>query len=211
MTALSDPRPLLERAVAQAARVVGAVGPDRLDDPTPCTDFDVRQLLGHLLFAARRAAEAGDRAPITEAPDATMNGPADGRWAEAFELQGAALVAAWQRPGALDGEVRLPFGTFPAAVVAWIYAMELVTHAWDLATAVGAADLLEPDLFETVLPFARQILPPEGRGAPELPFAAVVAVPDDVTAPDRLAAHLGRVPVAAGAEGGRVPSSSGRS
>src|SRR5262249_58763593 len=52
-----DPLARFEAAAAQADRVVAAVRADQLGDPTPCTDWTVRDLINHLttgnlMFAA---------------------------------------------------------------------------------------------------------------------------------------------------------------
>ena len=44
-----DPRAIFGKAVATSTAVIGQVRPDQLDAPTPCTEFNVRQLLGHLV------------------------------------------------------------------------------------------------------------------------------------------------------------------
>ena len=44
-----DPVVLFERATARAAAVMAAVEPDQLDGPTPCTDWDVQQLIDHMV------------------------------------------------------------------------------------------------------------------------------------------------------------------
>src|SRR4051794_40745996 len=44
-----DPRPVYARATEQAAALIRTVRPEQLDGPTPCTEFDVRALLGHVV------------------------------------------------------------------------------------------------------------------------------------------------------------------
>ncbi|NUT49055.1 MAG: TIGR03086 family protein, partial [Saccharothrix sp.] len=41
---------LIDLAVATALEVVDKIEPEQLDAPTPCTEYDVRKLLNHLLF-----------------------------------------------------------------------------------------------------------------------------------------------------------------
>src|SRR5437660_2505480 len=45
----SDPRTVFAKAVAVGGDVVAAVRPEQLGDATPCPDYDVRALLGHLV------------------------------------------------------------------------------------------------------------------------------------------------------------------
>jgi uncharacterized protein (TIGR03086 family) len=91
----------------------------------------------------------------------------------------------------LDRKISLPFGTFDGATVAAIYTMELTAHAWDLAKATGRLEILDDELAEASLAVAHFALPVENRGGP-IPFEPVVAVADDASPYDRLAAYLGR-------------------
>ncbi|MHB1582578.1 MAG: TIGR03086 family metal-binding protein [Acidimicrobiales bacterium] len=189
-----DPLTLMRRAFDQSATLIESVTPDQMASPTPCTEFDVRTLTGHMLFAANRVATGGRREPIVADGEPVVSGLGDPEWAPAFRRAAADAVLAWAGPGALAGEIVLPFGTFPASVVASIYNLEQVTHAWDLAAATGRLRLLDPELAEAVFPVAVQMLPPEGRDAPELPFDPVVDVPADAPVYDRLAGFMGRDP-----------------
>ncbi|MET0147561.1 MAG: maleylpyruvate isomerase N-terminal domain-containing protein, partial [Acidimicrobiales bacterium] len=47
-----DPRAVFGRAFATARTVLDGIGPDQFDLPTPCTEYDVRTLAGHLLAVA---------------------------------------------------------------------------------------------------------------------------------------------------------------
>src|SRR3954449_11489632 len=68
----TDPRPAFATAVGTAVDAMGAVRPDQLSGPTPCTEFDVRTLLGHLLSVLRRVAAGGrGGAPVSVAPGST--------------------------------------------------------------------------------------------------------------------------------------------
>lgn len=56
---VSDPRPLLGRALDQSERLAAGTSPDQLTESTPCSEFDVRALLGHMVAVARRIAHVG--------------------------------------------------------------------------------------------------------------------------------------------------------
>lgn len=200
MSQMSDPREHLRAALDQSTRLVAAVAPDQLGLPTPCAEFDVRALVRHMTFAADRVGSAGRREAIPAEGEPLASPADDGQFADTFRRSAERTLAAWDGPGALDGEIALPFGTFPAAVVVSIYALEQVTHAWDLATATGQVARLDPSLAEVVLPVAHQMVPAEGRAEP-LPFGPVVEVADDAPAYDRLAGYMGRRPAAADAGG----------
>src|SRR5579884_2313028 len=154
-----DPRPLLRQALEQSLEIVRRVTPAELDRPTPCSEFDVRTLIAHMAFAVDRVAAAGRGEPIPVEATSTASGIPDADLARAFAGRVEAAVASWDRPGGLEGEVALPFGTFPSGVVVSIYTLEQVTHAWDLAVVTDRTEVLDPRLAEAVLPFAQQMLP----------------------------------------------------
>ncbi len=188
---------LLERTFDQSTRVLERVTSDECARPTPCASFDVATLAGHMLFAAERVSAAGQGLPIPE-PDTAVSGVDPAEIASAFGKTAAVALTAWKSPGAFDGEIALPFGTFPAAVVAEIYVIEQATHAWDLAVALGARQMLDESLAESVLPIARLAIQPEYRGDEPMPFGSEVATSAGLSPYDRLAAFMGRTPPTTG-------------
>ena len=48
LIALADPAALLDRAIGFTLGAAHAVTPDRLSGPTPCANWDLRELLGHV-------------------------------------------------------------------------------------------------------------------------------------------------------------------
>jgi uncharacterized protein (TIGR03086 family) len=181
---------LLSRTFAQSLRLIGEVRPGQETDSTPCAQFDVRALVGHMTFAAQRIAQAGRREPLATSPSET----AEDASAQAFGRAADEAVAAWSTPGALEGDIELPFGTFPATVVAQIYVLEQATHAWDLAVALRRRDELEEGLAAAVLPLARGVILPEYRGPEPMPFGPEITVDPGLPPYDRLAAFMGRTP-----------------
>jgi uncharacterized protein (TIGR03086 family) len=192
LTDAADPVNLIRRAFDQSIRLVDAVPDDRFGDPTPCADFDVRALVGHMTFAAGRLAAAGRRQPIIDEPP-VITGVADSEWSAAFGSAAKSAIDVWTTDGALEGEITLPYGTFAAPVVVLIYVEEQVTHGWDLAVAIGREATLDPVLAEVMLPVVQQFIPVDGREE-GMGFAAAVDVPDSAPVYDRLAAYLGRQP-----------------
>lgn len=188
-TASTDPRPALQRAVGIADAVLATVGPDDLDRPTPCVDFDVRTLRGHLLTVVRRVAIVLDGGRFDAVPHVTA--VADDEFADRWAAGRDALVNLLPSVD-LARMVTAPFGTVPAGAAMGSYIGEFLVHGWDLAVVTGRTDLLDQDLAATVLDVARQRIPAAGRE--NIPFGPVVAVPDDAPATDRLAAWMGHDP-----------------
>ncbi|WP_072479325.1 TIGR03086 family metal-binding protein [Amycolatopsis australiensis] len=128
------------------ARHLEAVPPDGWDAPTPCTEWNVRQLVNHMTrgnlnyvgllhgatreeFLARREADAlGD----------------DPRTAFAESVQ--ACADAFAEDGALDRVVDYPLGKLTGRRALAVRTADTVVHTWDLARALGADDTLDPAL-----------------------------------------------------------------
>ena len=206
---LSDPRPAFGAAVDLAGTVVAGIRPDQLTDPTPCHEFDVRQLRAHLLGVLRRVSTIGRLGHVGEVPDIPTDIPADGvteAWADAA----ADVIDVWAADDELlDRECVLPWAAMPGNIALRIYVNEVLVHSWDLATATGQQPAWSDDVVEVAFEAIQMGLPAEGRTEsfeelrqsmpPELqdftdPFAAAVEVSADAPLIDRLVAWNGRTP-----------------
>lgn len=183
----------LERAFASTRKVLVGVGPDQLDEPTPCVSWDVRRLINHIVggshwFGISTAAGASPADDTTEDTDY-----AAGDFVAAFDEGVANAVAAFGAPGAQEKMIELPFGTFPGAAFMALATTDTFTHGWDLARATGQDSDLDPELAAELLEGARLFIPDEFRGPDGVaPFGAAVDVGDDAPAADQLAGFLGR-------------------
>ncbi|MFN8040980.1 MAG: TIGR03086 family metal-binding protein [Acidimicrobiales bacterium] len=201
-----DPRRLFAIATAATRGVVEQVRPDQLEAPTPCTDFDVRELLGHLLFVLDRVDVMGQgRDPMTT-PEITP--PADDAWVPAFAEAAHRVQDTWSRPGVLEIPVALPWAQGTAGEMLLGYLNELTVHTWDLAAATGVPVDWDDDVIAAAQGAISSMLPPEGRLAmfeamqadapPEArfspPFAERVEVDADAAPIERLVAYNGRRP-----------------
>ncbi|MGH3202327.1 MAG: TIGR03086 family metal-binding protein [Streptosporangiaceae bacterium] len=192
MTQITDPRELHQRAMAQTESIVAAVEPDQLTLPTPCTEFDVRELLSHVVGGLNRIAimgEGGDALAVEPRADGV---PDDG-WLAAYRTASSRARGAWADDATLDALVVAPWGKVPGRIALSGYVQEILTHGWDLVRATGQPADYPADLVERALAQARPGLAkrPDGPGAP---FAAEVPVPAGAPAIDRLAGFLGRQP-----------------
>ncbi|WP_328536551.1 TIGR03086 family metal-binding protein [Streptomyces sp. NBC_00344] len=189
-TTTTDLRVLFERAAEQFAALLKTVPVARLDDPTPCGDYDVRALISHVVGATHRFAHIGEGGHFAEVP-ARMDGVPDDGWGTAYGSAMRRASAAWAVDERLDATVSVPWGDIPGRAAVGGYLMETVTHTWDLTRALAHPLPLDPELADAVLPLARQVLPAARRGG-DVPFGPVVSVPEDADVYDRLAAWLGR-------------------
>jgi uncharacterized protein (TIGR03086 family) len=144
---VDDPITLYQRAADEFGAQTAAVGPADWDRPTPCTDWDVRLLVRHVveedlwargLFAGQSLDAAGAALPgdaLGADPAAAYAGAA----AEALEVA--------RREADAVPVVHLSVGDTPAVEYARQLTADHLIHAWDLATALGrpfdpAADLV---------------------------------------------------------------------
>ncbi|MEU5997797.1 MULTISPECIES: TIGR03086 family metal-binding protein [unclassified Streptomyces] len=175
------------------ARVAEGVTDEQLSGPTPCPEYRVRHLLGHLagLSAAFRDAARKDLGPhLDRNPGDTVPdvGP---EWRAALPKLLDELVEAWRDPAAWEGMTRAGGIDLPGAVAGAVAMDELVVHGWDLARATGQA--YAPD--GASLEVAEALLTPEEDGASgDSLFGAVVPVPGDAPLLDRVIGLSGRDP-----------------
>jgi uncharacterized protein (TIGR03086 family) len=205
-----DPRSAFGRAVATARVVIAAVRPEQLDLPTPCDEFTVRDLLGHVLSALDRVAVVG-RGEDPFAPGTVRTAPvvADDGWADAWTQCAHGVQAVWSDPALLDRSFSLPWATTNGAGILAFYTGEITVHTWDLATATGIDAPWDAQVVEVAEQAIRASMPAEGRLAifeavvatmPEdqrtdrPPFQEAVPASEEAPALDRLVAFAGRHP-----------------
>src|SRR5689334_334864 len=129
----TDPRAVFARAADTGRAVVAAVTPDQLDQPTPCDDFDVRTVMGHLVEVLRRIAALG-RGDDPFGVDTTV---ADDQFLAAWDAAAREVQAAWADDATLQKTCVLPWATMDGAQTLAAFTSELTTHTWDLAVATG--------------------------------------------------------------------------
>jgi len=162
----------LDTGLDQLTALVAAVQPADLDKPTPCTDWQVRDLVDHILHstAGMTKAARGEQVDWT-APTPHEDDPAAAFAKRASELRSVMADA---------GE---------AANADWQLA-EIATHSWDLATALGRSTAdLDPVVAERGLGFMSAQLTDDKRGAA---FQPEQQPPAGADAYQRIAAFAGR-------------------
>jgi len=183
-----EPIEQLDITVPALVDLVKGVRADQLDNPTPCSKWAVRDLLGHFaggLTSCAQAFREGTPVDATPRPDLLGDDPG-----AAFAAVARDFDAAIRGPGAMDRALELPFGEIPAPVFLQFLAFDLMMHSWDLATATGQRYMPADDLVAAADAFARQGIAPEMRDGDT--FAAEVDPPVDPTPLERLVAFSGR-------------------
>lgn len=137
---------LHRRACDEFGKRVDTVADDQWHRPTPCSDWDVRTLVNHIvaeslwtppLMEGRTIKEVGDRF------DGDVVGD-DPR--KAFHDAATPAIEAISSDGAMSRTVHLSFGDTPAREYAMQLFADYLIHGWDLARATGGEERLDPEL-----------------------------------------------------------------
>ena len=191
-TALPEPgTDPAEDAIASMAifgRILMQVDDEHLKLETPCEGWDVQALISHVVLgdAAVPLLFDGDALPATMTIDTSILGPNPvATW------RGTALAAieAFRRPGAMEQIVNHPIGDRPGSVVARFRMIDLLGHAWDLATAIGVEVEIPEPLADAALDFLYPMLD-QLKGSNV--FGPPIAPPEDSSAMLRFLGLLGR-------------------
>lgn len=175
-------------------RLAEGVTDEQLSAATPCPDYAVRHMLGHMLglsVAFRDAARKDLGATTDTSPDAAEPDIGPG-WREELPKILDELTEAWRDPAAWTGMTRAGGVDLPGAVAGAVVADELVIHGWDLARATGRQYTPDPAALQASYGFllAAADDPDRGNGA----FGPVVPVPADAPLLDRAVGLSGRDP-----------------
>lgn len=178
---------LLDQGYAWTAARIAAVPADSLDAPTPCSRWDLRQLLDHTIDTLTAFTDGVAGSTDADGPDVRPLGSTT--WDRAIAELAARSRRAWQAPGVMDRTLELPFGTMTAPVALSANLLEAVVHGWDISQASGECADIPDGLAVPILEFARQAIADDARGES---FAADLALGD--TPSEQLLAFLGRKP-----------------
>ena len=190
-TAAPDLIALHERALANTRGFVVGLGSPEWDTPTPCEEWNLRELLNHVVagnwWAARLASGATIAAVGTE-----LDGDQLGEDPLAsYDRSATAAIAAFGAPGALDAPCAVSYGPVPGSIYAGHRFLDVLIHGWDIAVATGQTPTLPAELIEgcwQVLEPQLDMLRASGM------FGEDIAIPSDADSEARLLLTLGRRP-----------------
>lgn len=191
---MADLRALDRQVLDVTVRIVADVTPDQLDRPTPCAEWNLGELLRHMVahnngFAA--AARGLPAAPAVWDGDQLAADPAT-----AFAASAARVTEAFGAADLLDGRMEVHgYGVLPARTALGMHLIDYLAHGWDVARAIGQHPRLDEEACLATLRIAAGW--PVGSPAiwgPGAPFAPPVDVPPDAPADHRVLGLLGRSP-----------------
>ncbi|MFJ1805676.1 MULTISPECIES: TIGR03086 family metal-binding protein [unclassified Streptomyces] len=175
----------LAHACEAVGDLIAEVRPEQWKAPTPCTEWNVREVVNHLVGMDLVFAAMIEGGPMPERGADLLGDDPVG----AYRSSSASLQAAFSRPGFLERSYRGPLGSATGAERLQIRLYDLLAHGWDLAQATGIPARLSEDLAEQALAFVQIQLATQSRTGR---FAEPQPVEETAPAIDRLAAFLGR-------------------
>jgi uncharacterized protein (TIGR03086 family) len=171
---------------------VAAVGDDDWARPSPCAEWDARDVVRHVVDMHRVMLRPYERQPAA-APTVDDDPLA------AFRAARADVEAILDDRGLATRSTESPAGTLAGAdMVDQVASADLVIHRWDLARATGQDDTIDPEELERMWPAFQQIpdvMRVPGAFRPGITvFGPVVEVPREASLQDRALGLVGRDP-----------------
>jgi uncharacterized protein (TIGR03086 family) len=158
---------------------------------TPCTEWDARRLVNHIVGEDLWLPPLLDGQTIEEVGSRFDGDLLGSEPLQAWSAASSAALAAAEEPGALDRTVQLSFGETAATEYVWQVAADHLIHSWDLAVASGADHRMDADVVASVSTwFAGNEAGYRAGGA----IGERVEVGPDADAQTRLLAMFGRTP-----------------
>jgi uncharacterized protein (TIGR03086 family) len=184
-----DVADLIDDGYVWTGKRIAAVRPSDLSAPTPCAEWNLQQVLDHMLGALGLHLDAAAGLPVDRSQIHPDTDRFEAEPAAAFAAVAARAARTWREPGVLDGIWTLPMGPVPGSILAMLHLTEVVVHGWDIGRATGENVVIPAELAAPALEFSRGFATEAHRGTA---FAA--ALPDGRTPGERLVAFLGRCP-----------------
>ena len=186
-----DTATLIMAAAPGLKSVASGVRVDQLAGPTPCAEFNVKELSNHIagfwgmtaLVASKQSLQGFDHEAdvVGDSPASVIPGLVDGG------------AAAWQEAGSTEGKTLFGSSEMDAAMVAKITLFEEVVHGWDLAVATGQILDVPSEVADAVLEVARMLCQDSQRGEGKS-FGSEVTVSESASALEKALALTGRDP-----------------
>ncbi|MDQ1458796.1 MAG: hypothetical protein QOI08_280 [Actinomycetota bacterium] len=176
----------LDDAGEEMQRVITGSLPTKLDLPSPCEGWTVRDVINHVVTGNLRTLAWCHQENGPPNAEDHLRGDPLGAFDDSFVRVRARLAELLTRAV----PVRTPFAVLSAERLIYMRCTELTVHAWDIARATGQSTDFLPRLCERLVARARADIESLDRIAS--PFGAEQPPPSAASQADRLAAFFGR-------------------
>lgn len=183
-----DPKTMFAKALKQATAMVSIVDPEQLSNSTPCTEWDLGHLLGHLFYELAWVPDIAEGKTIEEVGNKYDH-----------DLMGEDLKASWQKLAAKAQKVvnganpnqiaHLSYADVPLSQYLQEISGDLLIHSWDVGQAISCTLLFDKDLAKAIYSFS---LPRADEYDKSGLFGPRPSVPPDADIEIKLLAFFGR-------------------
>lgn len=175
------------KAVYGMDAVVGRVPNDAWDNPSPCEGWSARDVVAHQVgvFDGVAHMAGGNEMKLPETPEDRSD--PTGLWAASRD----GVLRALDSPGALQHSGKYWFGPMSIDELIGVVQWDPLTHAWDVAQAVGIDAALDEDLAQKSYDRISAMRPSLAKMRL---VGDEVAVPDDADIVSRYLGMVGRNP-----------------
>jgi uncharacterized protein (TIGR03086 family) len=157
----------IHRQALDATRpFVAGIRADQWELPTPCDGWTVRELTNHIVAGNLWAAALGSGSTIDDVGSDLDGDVLGGDAVAAYDASAKSAATVFEVPGALDAPCAVSYGPVPGSVYAGHRFLDVLIHGWDLATATGQPNDLDPQLVDACWDVVRpQLALLQGSGA----------------------------------------------
>ena len=187
---MPNPIELYEGAVGYMRPILAGIQSQQLTSPTPCTNWNVQQLIIHNIKVAQwvNSVFTGGEGPDPFAVDDHL--PSEGAEA-AFMAATNDVLAAIKVPGMLEKVLETPFGEMPAGNFLMMPFGDILIHKWDLAKATNQDTGMDSSMADACF---KAMEPMADGGRQSGFFGPAVVVAANASDRDKLLGLTGRTP-----------------
>jgi uncharacterized protein (TIGR03086 family) len=143
-------------ALANTRLIIDAVTADQLHAPTQCDEWDVEELIHHIVYGNWWVSPLVAGETIEQVGDRFEGDLLGDNFAAAYAASSDAAAGAFLAPGAMEKPCAVSYGPVPGSVYCGHRFIDVLVHGWDLAQGTGGNDRLPADLVQlgikTVVP-----------------------------------------------------------
>lgn len=162
---------VLARSRDEFDRRLRAVTASDWSRSTPCSEWDVRALVNHVVGGCVRYGMMVRGASVEETSALRSVDHLGDDAVGSFAAAADEMTAAFREPGALARTVHHPAGDRSGAMLLRMRVVELGIHAWDLARAIGSDETLDPEVVSMLWATLSEMKPTMARGGYAAPPA----------------------------------------
>ncbi|HCT78500.1 MAG TPA: TIGR03086 family protein [Micromonosporaceae bacterium] len=185
---------LHRRTMSQSTEIVSLIKDEQWELPTPCTEWNLRQLVEHMILDNRGFAAAAQGEVIDRS--VWLLREFDPGLRVEYARSADDVVTAFRTPVASFWLPRINDAiTFPAAQAIGFHLLDYLVHGWDVAAAIGYPVAFDEDLIEAVQAIGdREVLNGPNRLRPNASFRPALLPKPGESKQDYLLRTLGRSP-----------------